>query len=41
VLNVSKAHKSLWTHPMILLRDVGQVEAPLGLLRESVNLGTR
>jgi hypothetical protein len=26
---------------MIFLRDVGQVEDPLGLFRENVNLGTR
>jgi hypothetical protein len=35
------AQKSFWTRPIILLRDVGQVEAPLGPLGQSVNLGGR
>jgi hypothetical protein len=29
------------THPMVLLGDVGQVEACFGLFRDSVNLSTR
>jgi hypothetical protein len=28
-------------HPMVLLRDVGHVEARFGPFRDSVNLGTR
>jgi hypothetical protein len=29
------------THPMVLLGDVGQVEARFGLFRDSINLDTR
>jgi hypothetical protein len=38
--NVPQAWKSFWTHPMVLLGDVGQVEARFGLFGDSVNLGT-
>jgi hypothetical protein len=37
--NVSRARKSFWTHPMVLLGDMCQVEANFGLFRASVNLG--
>jgi hypothetical protein len=40
-MNVPKAQKSFWVHPMELLGDVGQVEARFGLLGERVNLGAR
>jgi hypothetical protein len=40
-LNAPRAWKSFWEHLMVLLRDVGQVEAHLGLFRDSVNLGAR
>jgi hypothetical protein len=30
--------KSLWAHPMVLLGDVGQVEAHSGPFRDSVDL---
>jgi hypothetical protein len=33
--------ESFWTHPMVLLGDVGQVEACFGLFRDSVHLGAR
>jgi hypothetical protein len=39
--NARQAWKSFWAHPMVLLRDVGLVEARLGLLGDSVNLSTR
>jgi hypothetical protein len=32
VLNVPWSWKSFWAHPMVLLGDVYQVEAPFGLL---------
>jgi hypothetical protein len=35
------AWKSFWAHPMVLLGDVGQVEAHFGPFRDSVNIGTR
>jgi hypothetical protein len=35
------ALKSLWAHQMVLLRDVGQVEARFGPFRGTVNLGLR
>ena len=34
--NVPLAQKSFWTHPMVLLGDVGQLECCFGLLRASV-----
>jgi hypothetical protein len=33
--------KSFWSHPMVLLGDVGQVEARFGLFGDSVNLSAR
>jgi hypothetical protein len=33
-----QAQKSFWTHPMVLHRDVVQVEARLGLFGDNVNL---
>jgi hypothetical protein len=33
--------KSFWIHQMELLRDVGQMEARLGLFGDNVNLDTR
>jgi hypothetical protein len=36
--NVPKAQKSVWTHLVVLLHDVGQVEAPFGPYGDSVNL---
>ena len=33
--------KSFWTHAMVLLRDMGQVEARFSLFGDSVNLDTR
>ena len=32
------AHKLFWTHPMVLLGDEAQVEAPFGPLGDSANL---
>jgi hypothetical protein len=40
-MNVPRAWKSLWAHPMVLLGDVCQVEAPFDRFGDSVNLGTR
>jgi hypothetical protein len=40
-LNVQLAHKSFWTHPMILLGDEAQVEACLSLFGDSANLDAR
>ena len=34
--NMPLARKSFWTHPMVLLGDVGQVESRFGLLGASV-----
>jgi hypothetical protein len=31
----------LWTHPIVLLGDVGQVEASFNPFGDSVNLGAR
>jgi hypothetical protein len=39
--NAPWAWKSFWENPMVLLRDVGQVEAHLDLFGDSVNLGAR
>ena len=33
--------KSFWMHPMVLLGDMGQVEARFGPFGDSVNLGER
>jgi hypothetical protein len=33
--------KSFWAHPMVLLGDVGLVEAHFSLFRDSVNLSAR
>jgi hypothetical protein len=38
---VPQARKSFWTHPMVLLGDVGQVEPRFDPFRDSVNLSTR
>jgi hypothetical protein len=35
------AHKSFWTHPIVLLGDKAQVDARFGLFRDSANLDTR
>jgi hypothetical protein len=34
-------YKSLWTHPMELLGDLGYVESRLGLLGDNVSVGAR
>jgi hypothetical protein len=39
--NVPWAWKSFQAHPMVLLGDIGQVEARFGPFAESVNLGAR
>ena len=39
--NVPSAHKSLWTHPMVLLGDEAQVEAPFSPFGDSANLDAR
>jgi hypothetical protein len=39
--NVPQARKSFWTHLMILLCDLGQVEARFNRLGDSVNLNAR
>jgi hypothetical protein len=39
--NVPRAWKSFWAHPMVLLGDVGQVEAYFGPFGDSVKLGAR
>jgi hypothetical protein len=41
VSNVLKAQKSVSMHLIILIRDVGQVEAPFGPSGDSVNLNAR
>jgi hypothetical protein len=40
-LNVPWAWKSSQAHPMVLLGDIGQVQARFGLFRDSVNIGAR
>jgi hypothetical protein len=40
-LNVPKDWKSFWAQPIVLLRDVGQVETRFGPLENSVNLDAR
>ena len=37
--NIPKAQKLFWTHPMVLLGDVGHVESGFGLL--GANVGAR
>ena len=39
--NIPSAHKSFWTHPMVLLGDEPQVEAQFDLLGDSANLDAR
>jgi hypothetical protein len=41
VPNIPQAQKSIWTHTMELLGDVGHVEARFGPSGDSVNLDTR
>ena len=36
--NVPSAKKSLWTHPMVLLGDMGHVESRFGPLGASVGV---
>jgi hypothetical protein len=36
--NVPRASKSFQAHPMVLLYDVGQVEAHFGLFGDNINL---
>jgi hypothetical protein len=38
VPNIPYAGKSFWMHPMVLLHDMGQVEAPFGQFRDGANL---
>jgi hypothetical protein len=37
-MNIPWARKSFWTHLMVVLGDVGQVEARFGLFGDSINL---
>jgi hypothetical protein len=39
--DVQQAPKSFWTHPMVLLGDMAQVDARFGLVGDSANLDTR
>jgi len=39
--NVPHAWKSIWSHPIKLLGEVGQVEACFDLFEDSVNLNAR
>ena len=39
VLDVPKAYKSFWTHPMELVGDVGHVEYSFFLFGDSVGVG--
>ena len=39
VLDVPKAYKSFWTHPMELVGDVGHVEYRFFLFGDSVGVG--
>jgi hypothetical protein len=39
--NIPQAQKSFWTHPMVLLGDVGHVESRFGPFGDSVNVGAR
>jgi hypothetical protein len=40
-MNVPLGRKSFWTHPMVLQRDVGQVESHFRPFGDSVNLDSR
>ena len=40
-MNAPYAWKSVWMHLMVLLGDVGEVEARFSLFQYSVNLDTR
>jgi hypothetical protein len=37
----TKAQKSFWTHPMVLLGDDAPLDARFGLFRDSSNLDAR
>jgi hypothetical protein len=39
--NIPQAHKSFWTHSMVLLRDESQVDAHFSPFGDSANLDTR
>jgi hypothetical protein len=41
VSNVPWPWKSFWAHLMVLLGDVGQIEARFGLFGDSINLEAR
>jgi hypothetical protein len=41
VPNLPQAHKSVWTHLMELLGDVGHVESHFSLFGDSVSVGAR
>jgi hypothetical protein len=41
VLNVPLAQRSFWIHPIILLGDEAQVEAPFSPFGDSANLEAR
>jgi hypothetical protein len=40
-LNVPQARKSLWTHPIEQIGDLGHVELHFGLFGESLSIGAR
>ena len=40
-MNIPKAQKTFWTHPMELLGDVGHVESLFGPFGDSGNLDAR
>jgi hypothetical protein len=39
--NIRQAQKSVWTHPMELLGDVGHVESRFGPFEDCVSVSTR
>jgi hypothetical protein len=41
VPNLPQAEKSFWTHVIVLLGNVDQVEAPFDTFGDSFNLGAR
>jgi hypothetical protein len=41
VLNIPYTHKSIWTHPMVVLGDEAQVEARFVLFGDGANLAAR
>jgi hypothetical protein len=41
VPNIPQAQKSFWALPMVLLRDVGQVDTHFGPFRDTINLDAR